>query len=147
MIKELAVIIIWVGVWNLIGTYIPSSDRAGNLMLVLFGSALYLSQTNTTRNRIVEKLVRQAARWSIASKQDSSPMVALLHANYGVGYLGALEDSASVTEIENVVGDFDGFKDKIISAQDVATKKVSNACRGFIGDSIDMDLAKLSGNY
>ena len=38
-----------------------------------------------------QKLVRQAARWSTAAKQDKNSMIAVLHANYGAGYLWALK--------------------------------------------------------
>lgn len=36
-------------------------------------------------------LLRQSARWSIASEQDNNKMIALLHANYGFSYLLLIE--------------------------------------------------------
>ena len=41
----------------------------------------------------INTLIRQAARWSVAAQQDESPIIALLHANYGAGYLWALKDN------------------------------------------------------
>ena len=38
-----------------------------------------------TIKRIINILTRQTARWSTASSQDKSPLVRVLHANYGVG--------------------------------------------------------------
>ena len=31
----------------------------------------------------IQKLIRQASRWSTAAAQDDNTMIALLHANYG----------------------------------------------------------------
>ena len=57
------------------------------LLLVLVGLIYKPKKTNP-----VDILVRQASRWSVAAQQDKSPMIALLHANYGVGYLWALQE-------------------------------------------------------
>ena len=51
-------------------------------------------KNNNTEKQIefaAQKLVRQAARWSTAAKQDKNSMIAVLHANYGAGYLWALK--------------------------------------------------------
>nr|QBK89293.1 MAG: uncharacterized protein LCMiAC02_03880 [Mimivirus LCMiAC02] len=48
-------------------------------------------KTNTPQNsinsisEILRILTRQSARWSIAASQDKSPLIAVLHANYGQG--------------------------------------------------------------
>ena len=96
----------------------------------------------------VNILIRQASRWSVAAQQDKSPMISLLHANYAVGYLGALEDIASEREIERVigVGNLPTFRKKIIDIQDKSTKAVSNACPDFMGPHIDEYLTKLAGD-
>ena len=94
----------------------------------------------------IKNLTRQAARWSLASQQDESPLISLLHANYGAGYLWALKDIASDKEIKNVTNiDILKFKQKITDAQDEATMKVTKACPQFIGD-VDTYLAKVAGN-
>ena len=49
----------------------------------------------------IQKLTRQAARWSTAAAQDDSPLIAVLHANYGAGYLWALKDIATAKQIKN----------------------------------------------
>ena len=96
----------------------------------------------------VETLVRQASRWSIAAQQDESPMIALLHANYGAGYLWALQDVASERDIERVIGkgQLPIFRKKIVDIQDAATQVVSNACPEFMGSEIDEYLTKLAGD-
>jgi len=52
----------------------------------------------------IETLARQSARWSTAAGQDESPLIRLLHANYGAAYAHALRQVASDQQIENVVG-------------------------------------------
>ncbi len=52
----------------------------------------------------IEILARQSARWSTAAGQDESPLIRLLHANYGVAYASALRQIAGDHEIQNVVG-------------------------------------------
>jgi hypothetical protein len=81
---------------------------------------------------MVHTLIRQAARWSTAAKQDTIPMVAVLHANYGVGYLLALKDIFSQNDIEKY-GKIDlmKFEREILLVQDAATKKASDVCEQF----------------
>lgn len=51
------------------------------------------------KNKQTQALIRQIARWTVASQQDTSPMIALLHANYAAGYLQALELITTEQEI------------------------------------------------
>jgi hypothetical protein len=82
-----------------------------------------------SKKRMIKKLVRQAARWSTASKQDESHLIAVLHANYGAGYLWALKDIASNREIEMAAGvDAMKFEREIISVQDNATTLAIKEC-------------------
>ena len=99
------------------------------------------------KTKNIQKLVRQASRWSLAASQDESPIIALLHANYGAGYLWALKDIATDTEIINAtdIQDIKSFEKKIIDVQDDATKKVSKICPEFKSE-LDIELLKLSGD-
>jgi hypothetical protein len=77
-------------------------------------------------------LVRQAARWATAAKQDKNPMIAVLHANYGAGYLWALQDIATSSEIEQFTGiDWKKFRSGILGAQDEATRRMAKLCPKF----------------
>jgi len=77
-------------------------------------------------------LVRQAARWSVAAQQDQNPMIANLHANYGAGYLWALQDIATHQEIEGATGiDWKQFRDEILKTQDLAAQKLAKTCPKF----------------
>ena len=76
-----------------------------------------------------KKLVRQAARWSTAAKQDKNSMIAVLHANYGAGYLWALKDIINTNTIEKKTGiDMMKFEDEIVKIQDNATKTMAKLC-------------------
>lgn len=77
----------------------------------------------------IKVMVRQASRWSTAADQDESPMIAVLHANYGAGYLWALKDIAKDEQIEEVTGiNIKKFTYEITQAQDRATKKMAKLC-------------------
>lgn len=77
----------------------------------------------------IQTLVRQAARWSTAAKQDDSSMIAVLHANYGAGYLWAVKDIASDDQIAKAAGiDIHKFENEIIKIQDHATVRMSQLC-------------------
>lgn len=81
------------------------------------------------KRNIIEKLSRQAARWSTAADQDKTPMIAVLHATYGAGYLWALKDIASNREIEEVTGiKTDKFEKEITDILDKKTKEMIKLC-------------------
>ena len=48
------------------------------------------------------RLVNQASQWSVASAQDSSLLLRLIHANYAVAYLRAAKLLASEIEIKRI---------------------------------------------
>lgn len=101
---------------------------------------------NQEKREMINKLIRQSARWSSAAKNDNNNLIAVLHANYGAGYLWALKDIFSEKEIEEVLGSEDlrkKFENEIIKIQDNITKKTVKDCPNFSG-AIDF-LAKLAG--
>jgi hypothetical protein len=98
------------------------------------------------KKKMINTIIRQSARWSAAAEQDGSPVIALLHANYGAAYLWALKDIVSDTEIEESANiDILEFTKKITDIQDSATRKVSKECPQFAG-GIDEYLLKLGGD-
>ena len=77
----------------------------------------------------IRKLIRQTARWSVASEQDVNPFIAVLHANYGVAYLSSLLELSGIEEIEKVSGvNMQRFIHEIYSNQDRATKRMITYC-------------------
>ena len=95
-------------------------------------------------NNIISTLVRQASRWSTAAEQDESPLIAVLHANYGAGYLWALKDIATDYQIEKATGiNLLKFENEIMKIQDDATKKMASICKDYAPES--SYLTKLGG--
>ena len=95
-------------------------------------SCIIRNKAYNVKKEIISVLVRQAARWSTASLQDNNPLIAVLHANYGAGYLWALKDIATSEEIENITSiDALKFEREITSTQDLATKKAIKICPKF----------------
>ncbi len=73
----------------------------------------------------IETLVRQTARWSTASLQDESPLIKMLHANYGVAYASALRQVATDGEIYAATGiNAQELEQHATAAQDAATLKL-----------------------
>jgi hypothetical protein len=76
-------------------------------------------------DRAIRTLYRQAARYMVASLQDESEVIQVLHANYAMGYIMALRDITTDTEFRRVTGeDLDAFEHKLAVAQDVATRRL-----------------------
>jgi len=95
-------------------------------------------------NDIINKLVRQSSRWSTAAQQDDSHLIAVLHANYGAGYLWALKDIASSDEIEEATGiDYFKYEKEITDVQDSVTRNLIKVCPNF--SPKPSYLTKLSG--
>lgn len=100
---------------------------------------------DTKLDNIIKKLIRQSSRFAVASYQDKNPLIAVLHGNYGAGYLWSLKDIATTEQIKKATGiDFLEFENKIIEIQDIATKRLAKLCPEFAGEKIPL-LSKLSG--
>jgi hypothetical protein len=81
------------------------------------------SHPNEERDQMIKTLVRQAARWSMAAKQDT---------NYGVGYFWALRDLATDSDIEQVTGlNVLHFRDQIVQVQDQVTRRLAAQCPNY----------------
>ena len=90
------------------------------------------SDSQALLDNIIKTLVRQTARWSSAALQDKSPLIAVLHANYGAGYLWALKDIATSEQIKQATNvDQLEFEKKITDIQDKVTKDAIKQCADF----------------
>lgn len=70
----------------------------------------------------IRTLYRQTARYAVASTQDESPVVRMLHANYAMGYLMALKDLVQPEQFYRVTGiEMNTFERKVAQVQDAAT--------------------------
>ena len=111
------------------------------LLMLMIIMSLY---SGNNMNNIITKLTRQSARWAVAAQQDASPLISILHANYGAGYLWALKDIATDSEIQKATGiDLRDFENEIVKTQENATKKVIKACPNFAPPS--NSLTKIAG--
>lgn len=91
-------------------------------------------------------LTKAAAKWATTAQQDESPYVAVMHANYAAGYLQALKDVATPTEIYRQTGvEFKKFEEHILNVQDMVTQKVIKKCPEFAGN-IDLYLSSIAQN-
>lgn len=97
-------------------------------VVVLVMSWWWWSQTTNggkVDDRAIRTLYRQAARYMVASLQDESEVIQVLHANYAMGYIMALRDITTDTEFRRATGeDLDAFEHKLAVAQDIATKRL-----------------------
>tara|TARA_Y100000996_G_C22533391_1_gene647361 strand:- start:12 stop:419 length:408 start_codon:yes stop_codon:yes gene_type:complete len=89
----------------------------------------------------IKLLLRQCARWAIAAKQDTNIMIGVLHANYAAGYLWALKDIATDTQIEQATGiNIKKFTQEIISIQDKTTKQMIDIAPKFGPEKSNLSL-------
>ena len=92
------------------------------LIFVLF---FVFRKVSSADDEAIRLLYRQAARYSVASLQDASEVIQVLHANYAMGYLLALKDLATNEEFERVTGEnLLNFERKIAQIQDAATRRL-----------------------
>ena len=117
------------------------------IIAILLIYIFYFPRTNpkcSNKTEIIKTLIRQASRWSTAAEQDQNVMIAVLHANYGAGYLWALKDIATDQEIEDVMKiDVLKFKNEIIRIQDLVTKRMIKLCPEYAPDPTY--ISKLAG--
>ena len=77
----------------------------------------------------INSLLRQAARWSVASNSDINPIISNMHGNYGAAYLFALRSVATDNDILRATGiDIRSVENEIIKIQDKAMTGLARAC-------------------
>lgn len=85
-----------------------------------------------TMETIITKLIKQTARWSTAAAQDKSPLISVLHANYGMGYLMALKSIATQEQIKQASNiNMQKFEAEITNQQDKSTLFAAKNCPNF----------------
>lgn len=124
-----------------------------SILLLFFSYFIFLKLCkNVTVNSkykayIISRIMRGSARWALASKQDKSPLVAVLHANYGCAYLWALKDVFNDYEIKSATGiDVIEFQNKITDIQDTATKRMTKLCPAYATGIQDTILSNIAGD-
>jgi hypothetical protein len=109
-------------------------------------SNIIYKKNNQNENKI-KAILRGSSRFSLASLQDKSPLIALLHSNYGTGYFWALRDAFTDKEIYDTTElNIQEYQKKITDIQDSITKNVIKLCPNFANE-LDLNLAKIAGEY
>lgn len=94
----------------------------GGLLLLLLVIRYMWPRNTVSGTSKLAALVRQAARWGAAAKQDRSPLMGLTHANYAAAYLqvlrelhgdAALADAATSFRISDLQADIDELQIKL----------------------------------
>jgi len=105
------------------------------LILLIYLYPIYQIHTHineTINNKQYENinaLIRQVYRWHIASTQDNNPVIALLHSNYAVGYLGALRSISTDNEIKKITNlDINLLEKEATMQQDKSIAKLAKLC-------------------
>jgi len=81
----------------------------------------------------------------LAAEQDKSPIIAVLHANYGAGYLWALKDIASSEQVKSATGqDMLEIERYVTKIQDRVTMHATKICPKY-GGQTDKLMAALAG--
>jgi hypothetical protein len=104
--------------------------ESGWLFIIILSALLLFFYRNRNGNEhAVWTLYRQSARYLVASLQDESEVIRVLHANYAMGYLLAIKDVVTDSEFERITGvSLAVFEDKVVAAQDEATMKLVKQC-------------------
>lgn len=77
----------------------------------------------------IKKLLRQTARWAVASHQDNNPYIANLHATYSLGYLMALREIYTDEIIMKLTSvDIRRLESEVTIIMDNAVKKLIQVC-------------------
>lgn len=115
------------------------------LIIITIISCLIFYRSRPNNSTSINAILRGSSRYALASLQDRSPMIALLHANYAAGYFWALRDAYKITDIENAKNGMDilEYEQRITEIQDQATKEVMNLCPQF-SQNLDLRLAKIA---
>lgn len=120
-----------------------------SILVILIVLIVYFSRywyfCGLDKSFIINTLVRGCARWSAASLQDKSPLIAVLHANYAAGYLWALKDTFSDSDVKNVTGvNMIEFQKRITDIQDISTKRMISSCPKYASE-INSYFGKIGG--
>lgn len=117
------------------------------ITIIIILTLNFFYKENINKDTQIKAILRGSSRFSLASLQDKSPLIALLHANYGTGYFWALRDAFTDKEIIKSTGlDIVEYQKKITTIQDNITKNIIKLCPNF-GTELDLSLAKIAGEY
>ena len=113
---------------------------------------MFIQCINKKRSSFVDKkdiindFIKQTARWAVAAEQDVNPLIAVLHADYGVAYAMMLRNIATDEEILKATNmTSKQFMKKITDIQVKATRKATKVCPQY-AMGLDQELARIGGD-
>lgn len=81
------------------------------------------------KSKIIKSLTTQSAQWAISAKNNSSPIVSLVHADYAAANLWSLRTLATNEEIKAITGvEFSDLYKEVTKIQDQVIKKITTLC-------------------
>jgi hypothetical protein len=90
---------------------------------------ILLTSAKNNKSEYINKLMRQALRYFVASKQDNNPVIKMLHSNYAVGYIESLGLISTQMEIFHITGvDIKKLGDEATQEQDKALMELVKVC-------------------
>ena len=112
------------------------------LLIIIYYYSVSRKTNQLDKSVVISTLLRQTGRWAVAAEQDKNELIALLHANYSVGYFSALKEIVSDDDIRSYGGvNSNEIMRMIQSVQDGVTTKISQACPSIVPDSKFVRLA------
>jgi hypothetical protein len=107
------------------------------IILSLVAMIFNIKEEQTTINKIAPRIFHQMARWSTAASQDKNPVIAVLHANYGVGYMLVLRDLTSDEDLQRILAIENIRKvfDEVQQIQNTVTLNLANHCKNIVPDT------------
>lgn len=116
---------------NILNNYILNNNNKHNIIN---------NKSSNNINTLTDKekaliLIRQSARYAHAARQDEDQLIALLHANYGSGYLWAAKDIFPESLLISVFPsykDYKEFESKIKEIQDQVNTDSVKKCPSFV---------------
>jgi hypothetical protein len=104
---------------------------------------MFLWKSGTPRDRI-QTLVQKCASYAVQAQQDTSPVQAMLHANYAAAYLDALKVVSSERQIQQVGSvNLGTFQTHVWNVQKSVTDKALEAVPELAG-KVDLYLQSIA---
>lgn len=92
--------------------------------------ALSGSRDTHSRERSLRDLVKSVQQYVDMAAQDTSSVMALMHANYARAYLNAARTLATDVEIEHVAGrSFDAFLKQVDQTEATVLSRMQSVCK------------------
>ena len=104
--------------------------------IIVLAVLFYGNYAALPKNRYLTSLVRQAYRWHVASLQDANPVIAMLHSNYAMGYVGALHSLDTEAGVKLATGiDLPTLEREVAAQQDKSLVALLSACPTLVPSS------------